>query len=96
MRLFVDYGRLNQATVAETYRLPRIDDRIDCLGDANVFSALHANCGYWKILVAARDSHKTCLTSHRGVLQCKRMPFGIRKSSVTIKHALYIALSGVR
>lgn len=37
LRFCVDYRRLNTKTLADAYPLPRMDDCIDSLGDANVF-----------------------------------------------------------
>jgi len=47
MRFCVDYLRLNEVTVRDVYPLPRMDDCIDFLGDAKVFSTLDCNSGYW-------------------------------------------------
>jgi len=43
MRFCVDYRRLNEVTVRDVCPLPRMDDCIDCLGDAKVFSTLDCN-----------------------------------------------------
>jgi len=66
LRFCVDYRRLNDITVSDTYPLPRMDDCIDSLGDANVFSTLDCNSGYWQIPVAEQDRDKTTFTSHMG------------------------------
>jgi len=46
MRFCVDYRQLNEVTVRDVYPLPRMDDFIDFLGDAKVFSTLDCNSGY--------------------------------------------------
>lgn len=58
LRLCVDYLRLNKATVVDTYRIPRMDDLIDSLGDATVLSILDANCVYWQIQISPEDRDK--------------------------------------
>ena len=45
MRFCVDYRRLHEVTVRDVYPLPRMDDCIDFLGDAKVFSTLDCNSG---------------------------------------------------
>ena len=51
LRFCVDYRKLNASTVKDTYPLPRMDEYLDSLGDATVFSTL--DC---KWLLA--DSHR--------------------------------------
>lgn len=46
VRLFVDYRRLKTKTLSDTDSLSRIDDCIDSLGGAVVFSTLNCNYGY--------------------------------------------------
>ena len=46
MRFCVDYRELNAVTVCDFYPLPRMDEYIDSLGDATVFTTLDCNSGY--------------------------------------------------
>lgn len=39
-RVCVDYRRLNKKIIRDRFPMPRIDDRIDALADARVFSVL--------------------------------------------------------
>lgn len=45
-RVYVDYRRLNAVTIQYSYPIPRMDECIDSLGEAQVFSALDANYRY--------------------------------------------------
>lgn len=53
----------------DLYPLSGIDKCIDSLGDAQVFTPLHTNRGYWKIEVDKADFEKTAFTLHRGMYQ---------------------------
>eukprot|EP00170_Pyropia_yezoensis_P000413 contig_2263_g414 len=53
-RFFVDYRRLNEMTVKDVYPIPRMDDCIDFLGDATLFSTLDGNAGYCRFLWPTR------------------------------------------
>ena len=64
LRFCVDYRRLNAKTLTDAYPLPRMDDCIDSLGDAVVFTTLDCNSGYWQVPVAQEDQDKTTFTTH--------------------------------
>lgn len=51
----VDYRRLKERKVTNVCQFPRMDDRLDSLSVATVFSTLDCSCGYWKIPVDADD-----------------------------------------
>ena len=46
-RFCVDYRMLNTMIVKDTYPIPRMDECIDSLGEAQYFTTLDANSGYW-------------------------------------------------
>ena len=47
LRFCVNYRKLNSLTVKDTYPLPRMDECIDSMGEAQFVTALDANSGYW-------------------------------------------------
>src|ERR1044072_4218696 len=51
MRLCVDYRQLNKVTIKNRYPLPRIDDLMDQLVGAFVFSKIDLRCGYHEYFV---------------------------------------------
>ena len=96
LRFCVDYRRLNSVTKRDSYPMPRMDECIDSLGNANIFSTLDCNSGYWQLPIAEGDQEKTTFTCHAGSYKFLRMPFGLRNAPATFQRAMDIILSGVR
>ena len=67
MRMCVKYRALNKVTVKDKYPLPRIDDLMDKLQGAHIFSSLDLQSGYHKLKIADEDVHKTAFITHKGL-----------------------------
>ena len=96
LRFCVDYRRLNKLTRRDSYPIPRMDECIDSLGDATVFTTLDCNSGYWQVEVDEPDRDKTTFTSHMGLFRFIRMPFGLKNAPATFQRAVDIVLSRVK
>ena len=96
LRFCVDYRKLNAATIRDSYPIPRMDECIDSLGEATVFTTLDCNSGYWQIPLAEEDKNKTTFTSHMGLFRYTRMPFGLKNAPATFQRAVDIILSRVK
>eukprot|EP00171_Calliarthron_tuberculosum_P003653 IDg3653t1 len=69
MRFCIDYRRINALKVRDHYPIPRMDECLDSLGTARIFSALDANSGYWQMAVAEDSVDKTAFVSHSGFFE---------------------------
>ena len=76
-RLCVDYRQLNKLTIKNKYPLPRIDDLLDQLRGAVVFSKIDLRSGYHQILVKLEDLHKTAFKSRYEHYEYVVMSFGV-------------------
>ena len=76
-RLCVDYWQLNKLTIKNKYPLPRINDLLDQLKGARIFSKIDLRSGYHQILVKPKDVQKTAFRSRCGHFEYVVMPFGV-------------------
>ena len=83
-------------TKKDSYPLPRVDDLLDSLADAQWFSTLDLRSGYWQVEVNPADREKTAFSTPHGLFQFKVMPFRLCNAPSTFQRLMGLVLAGFR
>lgn len=95
-RVVVDYRKLNANTRQDAYPLPRIEDILDQLGDAEFYTTMDLESGYYQVPMAEKDMDKTAFNAPFGHYEFLKMPFGLTNGPATFQRMMNHALAGLQ
>jgi hypothetical protein len=76
-RMCVDYRSLNDVTVKNNYPLPHIEDLLDQMRGARVFSKIDLRSSYHQMKIRPLDIPKTAFSTRYGLYEFTIMSFGL-------------------
>ena len=89
LRFCIDLRHLNNRTIKDAYSLPRIEETLDCLNGAKIFTSLDLKSGYWQVEMEEESKPLTAFTvGPLGFFECERMPFGLTNAPATFQRLM--------
>jgi hypothetical protein len=80
IRLCIDPSDLNRAIKREHYPMRTIEEVVSRMPNANIFSVLDANQGFWQITLDEQSSRLCTFNTPFGRYRFQRLPFGIKSA----------------
>ena len=92
----MDYRKLNDVTRKDAYPLPRIDETLDALAGAKLFSRWDLASGYRQVEMDDADREKTAFATRHGLFEFQVMAFGFCNAPSTFQRLMEFVLAGLQ
>jgi len=93
-RFCIDYRRLKELTVKDSYPLPRIDQCLDSLGGAKFFSCLDLQAGYFQAALNPEAASKTAFSVRSGSYRFRVRSKGLANAPSQFQRLMELVLAG--
>ncbi|CAM4640595.1 unnamed protein product [Lepidochelys kempii] len=87
-RICIDFRQVNAISRFNAYPMPRVDELLGRLGEAQFITTLNLSKGYWQIPLDYTSKEKTAFATPSGLYQFTRMPFGLHGAPATFQQLM--------
>ena len=86
LRFCINLRKLNSRTIKDAYSLPRIEESLDCLNSAIIFTSLDLKARYWQVEMEENSIPYMAFTvGALGFYECIHMPFVLTNALATFQ-----------
>ena len=82
-RIVVDFRKLNDVTIGDSFQIPVILEILDTLGKSKYFSTTDCANRFLQVPVKLEDQPKTAFSTREGHFEYTRIPFGLKGAPAT-------------
>ena len=95
-RFCTDYRKVNHVTKTDSFPMPRVDDLIDQIGNAQYVSKLDLLKGYWQVPLTERAKDISAFATPDGLYRYLVTPFGMKNSGSTFQRFTNKVVAGLQ
>jgi len=92
-RFCVDYRKLNNVTLKDSFPMPNIENRLNKLHGSKFFKSFDCTSGYWQIKLSDKAKQITSFICSLGLFSFKVMPFGLCNAGATFQRIMELILN---
>lgn len=87
-RMCVDFRKLNSKTKFDAYPIKHLEQVMDSLKGAQVFSVIDLKSGYWQLKLRESDRDLTSFSVDGNLYRFKVMPFGLKNGCASFQRLM--------
>ena len=86
LQFCINLRKLNNQTIKDAQSLPRIEEPLNCLDGATIFTSLYLQSGYWQVEMTEDSKPLTAFTvGPLGFYKCVWTPLGLTNAPATFQ-----------
>ena len=87
-RCVLDYRRLNNELLSDSYPIPRVWDNLRRAAGRKLYTTVDMNAGFWNVPIEEGCKHLTAFVTPFGTFEFNVIPFGIKNSPPEFQRAM--------